>query len=60
MSAEDEGDFLRLQKLAERVGKPYVLSEGLEIAEIVRRRLFEDLGDENERKKIAKLFPNES
>ena len=56
MSVEDEVDFARLQKLANRVGKPYILSEGLEIAEIIRRRLFEDLGDEKERKAVAKSF----
>jgi hypothetical protein len=56
MSVEDEIDLGRLQKLSTRVGKPYILSEGLEIAEIVRRRLFEDLGDEKERKIVAKLF----
>nr|MDO8099654.1 DUF499 domain-containing protein [Candidatus Njordarchaeota archaeon] len=56
MSVEDEVDFARLQKLATRVGKAYVLSEGLEIAEIIRRRLFEDLGDQNERKAISKSF----
>jgi len=56
MSVEDQVDFARLQKLATRVGKPYVLSEGLEIAEIIRRRLFEDLGDESVRKAVAKSF----
>ena len=56
MSVEDNVDYGRLQKLATRVGKPYVLSEGLEIAEIIRRRLFEDLGDEKERKAVAKTF----
>ncbi len=56
MTAEDEGDFGRLQKLTTRVGKPYVLSEGLEIAEIIRKRLFEDLGPEKERKVVAKAY----
>ena len=56
MSVEDVVDFSRLQGLATRVGKPYVLSDGLEIAEIIRRRLFEDLGDEKERKTVAKSF----
>jgi len=56
MTAEDEADFGRLQKLTTRVGKPYVLSEGLEIAEIIRKRLFEDLGSEKERKHVAKAY----
>jgi hypothetical protein len=56
MSVEDQVDFGRLQKLATRVGKPHVLSEGLEIAEIIRRRLFEDLGDEEQREAVAKAF----
>ena len=41
MSEQDEADYGRLSKLAGRQDKPYVLSEGTEIAEIIRRRLFE-------------------
>jgi len=41
MTVEDQADFGRLQKLSTRVDKPYVLSEGYEIVEIIRRRLFE-------------------
>jgi hypothetical protein len=41
MSAEDESDYGRLQKLLDRVAKAVLLSEGTEIAEIVRRRLFD-------------------
>ena len=58
MTAEDEADFGRLQKLATRVGKPYVLAEGLEIAEIIRKRLFEDLGPEREREATTKAYAN--
>jgi hypothetical protein len=58
MTVEDQEDFARLQKLVQRVGKPYVLSEGLEIAEIIRRRLFEDMDDDDrkERRKVAKAY----
>ena len=56
MSVDDEEDFRRLEKLTERVGKPYVLSEGLEIAEIVRQRLFEEIGDVSARRKAAKAY----
>lgn len=41
MTTEDEADYARLQKVLDRVAKPELLSEGPEIAEIVRRRLFE-------------------
>ena len=41
MAAEDEADYARLQKLLDRVGKAYLLSEGGEIPQIVKRRLFE-------------------
>ncbi|MCL6596972.1 MAG: DUF499 domain-containing protein [Firmicutes bacterium] len=41
MTAEDEADYARLGKLLDRVAKSVLLSEGPEIAEIVRRRLFE-------------------
>ena len=58
MTVEDQEDFARLQKLAQRVGKPFILSEGLEIAEIIRRRLFDDMDDaaRKERKKVAKAY----
>jgi hypothetical protein len=39
-TAEDEADYARLQKVLDRVARPVLLSEGTEIAEIVRRRLF--------------------
>lgn len=41
MSAEDEGDFTRINKLIERVGKAVVMSSERETSEIIRRRLFE-------------------
>jgi len=52
MTVEDQADFGRLQKLSARVDKPYVLSEGFEIIEIIRRRLFEypmDIGKDGKK-----------
>ncbi|MDQ6877157.1 MAG: DUF499 domain-containing protein [Candidatus Dormibacteraeota bacterium] len=56
MSAEDQEDFRRLQRLSSRVDRPYILSEGLEISEIIRRRLFEDLGPVAERKATSRAY----
>lgn len=56
MSAEDEGDFRRLSKVTTRVAEPYVLAKDLEIPEIVRRRLFDDPGNESEVRATAKAF----
>ncbi|MFQ5455304.1 MAG: ATP-binding protein [Nitrospirota bacterium] len=41
MSAEDEADYIRLKKVLDRLGKPVIISAEGEIAEIIRRRLFE-------------------
>lgn len=52
MTIEDQSDFGRLQKLSTRVDKPYLLSEGYEIVEIIRRRLFEypmDIGTDGKK-----------
>ncbi|MGO9179415.1 MAG: ATP-binding protein [Candidatus Limnocylindrales bacterium] len=48
MSVEDESDFRRLTKITTRVAEPYVLARDLEIPEIVRRRLFDSVGDDRE------------
>jgi len=56
MTARDWEDLGRLQKLSARAGKPYILSEGLEIAEIIRRRLFEDLGPQKDRAAVGKAY----
>jgi len=56
MTAEDEADFSRLTKFASRVGKAYILSEGLEIAEIIRRRLFDSPGNPKEIRRAAKEY----
>ncbi len=41
MTTEDQGDYLRIEKLLERVGKAYIMSAKEETAEIIRRRLFD-------------------
>ncbi|MDQ6876294.1 MAG: DUF499 domain-containing protein [Candidatus Dormibacteraeota bacterium] len=56
MSAEDQEDFRRLQRLSSRIDRPYILSEGLEISEIIRRRLFEDLGPVAERRATSRAY----
>lgn len=41
MTAEDEADYARLKKMLDRKGKPVIMSSENEMAEIIRRRLFE-------------------
>lgn len=54
MTQEDEAEFGRLDKLLNRLSKAVLLSEKTEIAEIVRRRLFEEIGDRREIRRTAK------
>jgi hypothetical protein len=56
MTQEDEENYQRLDKLLGRVSKAVLLSEQMEIAEIVRRRLFEDIGDAKEVRRTAKAY----
>ncbi len=56
MTQEDETEFQRLDKLLGRLSKAVLLSEQMEIAEIVRRRLFENTGDSQEVRRIAKAY----
>jgi hypothetical protein len=56
MTQEDEGDYQRLDKLLGRLSKAVLLSEQMEIAEIVRRRLFEETGDAKEVRRTAKAY----
>ncbi len=56
MTQEDEAEFQRLSKLLDRLSKPVLLSEKMEIAEIVRRRLFEEVGDSKEIARTAKAY----
>jgi hypothetical protein len=56
MTQEDEADYQRLDKLLDRLSKAVLLSEQIEIAEIVRRRLFEEIGDPKEVRRTAKAY----
>lgn len=56
MSQEDIADQSRLEKLATRVTKQYVLSQGDEIPEIIIRRLFEERGGTAERRATANAY----
>ena len=56
MSAQDHGDYDRLKKLVERVGKGVVLSAGHETSEIIRRRLFDWNGLPPEAEATAKAY----
>lgn len=46
----------RITKVVRRVAKDLIVNDEAEISEVVRRRLFEDLGDERIRKRVAKAF----
>jgi len=56
MTEKEWENLGRLEKLSSRPGKPYILSEGLEIAEIIRRRLFEDIGPQKDRAAVARAY----
>ena len=46
----------RITKVVRRVARDLIANDESEISEVVRRRLFEDLGNERIRKKVAKTF----
>jgi len=46
----------RVIKVVKRVARDLIANDEAEIAEVVRRRLFEDLGSERVRKNVAKAF----
>jgi hypothetical protein len=46
----------RLTKVVRRVARDLIANDESEISEVVRRRLFEDLGDERIRKRVAKAY----
>ena len=56
MTQEDEAEFQRLDKLLDRLSKAVLLSEQMEIAEIVRRRLFEETGEQKEVRRTARSY----
>lgn len=46
----------KITKVVRRVAKDLIANDEAEISEVVRRRLFEDLGSERVRKNVAKVF----
>ncbi len=46
----------RISKVVRRVAKDLIANDETEISEVVRRRLFEDLGNEKIRKNVARAF----
>ncbi|MGQ0594633.1 MAG: DUF499 domain-containing protein [Gammaproteobacteria bacterium] len=46
----------KISKVVRRVAKDLIANDETEIAEVVRRRLFEDLGSEKVRKNVTKAF----
>jgi hypothetical protein len=56
MTAEDEADFERFEKLLDRVGKAMIMSAESETSEIIRRRLFEWGGLPDDAKKTASEY----
>ena len=56
MTAEDESDYLRIKHLLNRLGKAVIMSSEGEIAEIIRRRLFEWGGLPQEVYKVAEYY----
>ncbi|OGA43321.1 MAG: AAA family ATPase [Betaproteobacteria bacterium RIFCSPLOWO2_12_FULL_62_13] len=56
MSAEDQQWQEKITKVVKRVAKDLIVADEAEIGEVIRRRLFEDLGNERIRKRVAKEF----
>ena len=56
MSPEDEEDYTRLKNLLNRLGKAIMMSAETEVAEIIRRRLFEWEGLPPEAEKTAREY----
>jgi hypothetical protein len=56
MTAWDQEWQDRISKVVRRVAKDLIANDETEISEVVRRRLFEDLGSERIRRNVAKAF----
>ena len=56
MSDSDQQWQDRITKVVRRVAKDLIENDESEISEVVRRRLFEDLGSERIRKSVAKAY----
>jgi len=46
----------KITKVVRRVAKDLIANDESEISEVIRRRLFEDIGNERVRKNMAKVF----
>jgi predicted AAA+ superfamily ATPase len=46
----------RITKVVRRVAKDLIANDESEISEVIRRRLFEDLGNDRIRKNVAKVY----
>jgi hypothetical protein len=53
---EAEKALVQLQKISGRVESIYVPVEGMEVYEVIRRRLFEDLGNQNVHRQVAEEY----
>ena len=53
---EAEKALQQLQKVSGRVETVYTPVEGMELYEVIRKRLFEDVGDEKTRKQVAQTY----
>ena len=56
MSDSDQQWQDRITKVVRRVAKDLIANDESEISEVVRRRLFEDIGSERLRKNVAKAY----
>jgi hypothetical protein len=56
MNPDDERDHAALKKLLDRLGKAIMMSAGAEIAEIIRRRLFEWFGMSEDARRTASAY----
>ncbi len=56
MTAWDQEWQDKISKVVRRVAKDLIVNDETEISEVVRRRLFEDLGGERIRKSVARAF----
>ena len=46
----------KITKIVRRVAKDLIANDEAEISEVIRKRLFEDMGDEKTRKAVAKVY----
>ena len=56
MTDQDQQWQDKISKVVRRVAKDLIANDEAEISEVIRRRLFEDLGSEKIRKNVAKAF----